>query len=101
MALIECPRCKRKVSEQAEECPSCGYLFPSVEDMLRIKLSKIQSGKTTKNIWKLLRFLGIVIMIVGVIAFISVNEPIYSPSVVLFGVGIFLLARIGTRLKHD
>ena len=101
MALIECPRCERKVSEQAEECPSCGYLLPPVADMLRrIKPLKTQIGTTPKKVWDFLRFLGIVTMIVGVISFISVNELAYSPSVVLVGIGIFLFARIGTWLKH-
>lgn len=25
MALIECPECKRKVSDAAIKCPGCGY----------------------------------------------------------------------------
>ena len=25
MALIECPECKNKISDQAESCPKCGY----------------------------------------------------------------------------
>ena len=25
MAIIKCPECKRKISDQCENCPRCGY----------------------------------------------------------------------------
>ena len=25
MALIKCPECKKKISDQCENCPNCGY----------------------------------------------------------------------------
>ena len=25
MALIKCPECKKKISDQCEKCPNCGY----------------------------------------------------------------------------
>ena len=34
MALIKCPECKKKISDQCENCPQCGY--PIKDNLQRV-----------------------------------------------------------------
>lgn len=53
MALINCPECKQQISETAINCPHCGF---------SIKPITIQQ---TSQIWKLLKLMAILMVIVG------------------------------------
>ena len=33
MALIECPNCRRQISDKAEKCPGCGYELPEIQEV--------------------------------------------------------------------
>jgi hypothetical protein len=45
MAMITCPECKKKVSETADSCPSCGYqLTPEKIAEIKKKEQKVQKG---------------------------------------------------------
>lgn len=47
MALITCPECKKKISENAESCPKCGYrLSPSEITGIKKKDKRLQKGGT-------------------------------------------------------
>lgn len=62
MALIQCPECKKQVSENADNCPNCGYkLTPEVK--ATIKAKQIKSKKTNRIFWLSM----IVIIIVAIV----------------------------------
>lgn len=54
MALINCPECQKEVSDQAVNCPFCGYAFRAV--------TVEQTGK----IWKLVKLMSVLMVIVGI-----------------------------------
>lgn len=58
MSLIRCPECKRKISDKATICPSCGFpqtevvtpSAPNIWAKLRERIKNINVKKTFKNI---------------------------------------------------
>lgn len=61
MALIKCPECKKKISNQCDACPQCGYPIKStstiidmpsvdaIEDDSKSENTTIVSSKSPKN----------------------------------------------------
>ena len=41
MALIQCPECKKDISDQAKFCPNCGYRLNAMSDEDKNKIKKI------------------------------------------------------------
>lgn len=50
MALLDCPECKKKVSEHANSCPNCGYTFKRGETASL----KNQQSKNKRIAWVLI-----------------------------------------------
>lgn len=45
MALIQCPECKKKISENAAKCPNCGYvLTPEKIAEIKAQEEKVKKG---------------------------------------------------------
>ncbi len=44
MALIECPECKKQISDQADSCPGCGY--PVIGKQIGVKPKSMDKTKT-------------------------------------------------------
>ena len=42
MALIKCPECGNKISDQAESCPKCGYELKKSNQEVGKQLNKIK-----------------------------------------------------------
>lgn len=40
MALIKCPECKKKVSDQTNQCPNCGRTITDADKELAIEQNK-------------------------------------------------------------
>lgn len=87
MALIKCPECKKKISDQSDNCPKCGYPIKTLQD----ENSKIESNESSINIPK-------------------ENKPLYKKPVlwIVFGVivvsiiiGIILFLNRDTKPKFD
>lgn len=73
MALITCPECEKKISENADSCPNCGYkLIP--EKLAEIKKEEQRAHKS-RNIGCLVLILIILVMI----GYFSSNSPKDSP----------------------
>jgi len=47
MALIECPECKKQISDQADSCPGCGYPVSKILYGRKQNLSFAKNGITT------------------------------------------------------
>jgi RNA polymerase subunit RPABC4/transcription elongation factor Spt4 len=58
MALISCPECKKRISDTAEKCPSCGYSI-TAEKIVEIKQAETEKKQKAKQ--------GCLIMFVGLI----------------------------------
>lgn len=55
MALIKCPECKKKVSDQCENCPNCGYPIKSTITAVETKTSEksdLSKGSKIKTLFK-------------------------------------------------
>jgi uncharacterized membrane protein len=59
MALINCPECKKQISDMAKVCPSCGYSFEAqvIE----------ATGKDTKA----MQLIGFFLAVAGVVIFVA------------------------------
>lgn len=52
MALIKCPECKKKISDQCENCPQCGYpINSSLENEISNKTDNQRKKPFYKKIW--------------------------------------------------
>ncbi|MFW6129686.1 MAG: hypothetical protein ACOC56_00790 [Atribacterota bacterium] len=53
MALINCPECKRKVSDKAESCPRCGYPIikysKNIQEESKVKNQKVDKQEKKQN----------------------------------------------------
>lgn len=87
MALIKCPECKKKISDQCENCPKCGYPIriglKTTEDVPVVAESEAKEG-ATKPFYKQIWFW----IIVGVV-------------IVALAVGSVLLFTRDTQPKYD
>lgn len=59
MAIIQCPECKKEVSDKAQFCPSCGYAIGATV------------VEQTSKKWKRLQLIGAFLLVVGVITLIG------------------------------
>ena len=66
MALINCPECGNKISDQAETCPKCGYELKEKKTVTSDHLKEIKSKWNNK-------YLIIIALVVG--AFFLLNQP--------------------------
>ena len=66
MALINCPECGNKISDQAEACPKCGYELKEKKTVTSDHLKEIKSKWNNK-------YLIIIALVVG--AFFLLNQP--------------------------
>lgn len=66
MALINCPECGNKISDQAETCPKCGYELKEKKTVTSDQIKEIKSKWNNK-------YLIIIALVVG--AFFLLNQP--------------------------
>lgn len=85
MALIECPECKKEVSNQASNCPNCGY--PLSEMKMRKKWEEIQSidSEDTQSFLK----------------FEKMITPIWIKVCFIIGVIVFWIGAIGCLIDGN
>lgn len=63
MALIECPECKKMISDTASSCPNCGYTLVSQKaNTNEPNIEPIELGEMKKDVGT-----GIVMIVVGLI----------------------------------
>lgn len=63
MALINCPECKKEISDTAKKCPNCGYKIPT---------------KTKRNVIIIFSIIFIIIVIISSIVLYVHSQPIYQ-----------------------
>lgn len=91
MALITCPDCVKKISDQAPACPYCGR--PT--DIKTIKKNNNVRTVKKSNISKVLAVLIILVSVVGMIASaVSNGGGAFWPLVFLGGIAWFIAIRI-------
>jgi len=92
MPLIECPDCKKQISDIAPACPHCGrprvQAVPQQEQIVTIQ----QSSK----LWKAL----ILLSIVGFFASLTVQPPGNGPLLGAGSIVLFFVAVIGKWWHH-
>jgi hypothetical protein len=100
MALIECPECKKEISDKAKECPHCGYPIVKKEEKKKQETKKRFSSKKYKYtgficsipcaLILLLFLLGITFNSIGISLLISL----------VYGVIIYLLSKYLLNTKQ-
>lgn len=66
MALIKCPECNNKISDQAESCPKCGYELKPSKKSEPLKIKSIKEGFNNKYL--------LIIIVVAVGLFLMFNQ---------------------------
>ncbi len=87
MALIRCPECKKKISDQCKSCPNCGYPIDEIyiektnqsRDTQKTDETILKSKATTNNKHVLQKLLfgvviGIIIVVMAVPAILLLNR---------------------------
>ncbi|MBQ9929869.1 MAG: DUF4352 domain-containing protein [Oscillospiraceae bacterium] len=87
MALIKCPECKKKISDQCENCPNCGYPIKAniaIDEAETGEETTLAQHKATKPLikkWWFWTILGVVLaaLVVGAVLFINRDtKPIFD-----------------------
>ena len=98
MSLINCPECKREISDQTISCPHCGY---------PMRLVTIVGDPDKK--WKMVQLFSGIIMLFGLIAVAAECSAVASGEHGSPGIGIillclgllsFLIGRVGAWWNH-
>jgi hypothetical protein len=83
MALIDCPECKKQISDQAPVCPHCGYAQ-----------KPITIEKTSKS-WKVVQLVAGFMFIVGLISLSDKSLKDFSWYMIIVGFILGTVGRIG------
>jgi hypothetical protein len=65
MSLIECPECKKQISDKALMCPQCGVPITSISSTKPMS-PPISKKRTTTSVIKIVGIIGILVIIIGV-----------------------------------
>jgi uncharacterized membrane protein YvbJ len=88
MALINCPECKKEISDKASLCPQCGYqLFDKNENKTTVQL-------TSKELKKQQIF-AFIPLFIGIIIFFTGN---YNLGLIFFLIGAIWSFIIGIKI---
>lgn len=68
MALIKCPECNNKISDQAESCPKCGYELKPSKKSESINVKSVKEGFNNKYL------LIIIVVVVGLFFMLNQNK---------------------------
>ncbi len=81
MALIKCPECKKKISDQCSNCPHCGYPIMKDEEFTNLEEKTPETLESPANnkkpIYKKIWFwiiVGIAVITIGVALFFIINR---------------------------
>ena len=98
MSLIECPDCKKQISDHAPTCPNCGRPMSA---------PTIQTIEATGKIWKGIQLIGALLMCIGVISCVCHIADTSSPAsltptwCLLGGFTCYIIGRIGAFWWHE
>ena len=75
MALIKCPECKKKISDQCENCPNCGYPIKANITPIETNLSKGNVAKPFFKRWWFWTVVGVVLaaLVLGAVLLVNCN----------------------------
>lgn len=86
MVLIQCPGCKKEVSDEVLACPFCGKPRSHTKKLV------VTIEQTSKE-WKLLQLLSIFIIIAALISVHWIGPKGFL--LCLFGIFIYIIGRLG------
>lgn len=84
MALINCPECKKQISDSAPTCPSCGYLLKAV------------TIEQTSKTWKLCKIVAVLMFLLGLALFNNKELSWLASILIVFGVIFFIVGKFGS-----
>ena len=99
MALINCPECKKEISDQSVNCPNCGYPMKSWHD----ESSKTESKKNFKDIWnKLDVYERIIVVAIIVFAIMTIIAFVFGKTAsAIFSIISIVLIVVSYLLKKE
>ena len=87
MALIECPECKKMISDQAKVCPECGY--PIKGKTTNVKISKLSKNKVTAVVIAIAVVIALIITVPKIRNYQEKNDE-YQQAVKLYKQGEYI-----------
>jgi len=105
MSLIECPDCKKQISDQAPACPHCGR--PGQPAVPPEKSNNIQTIEATGKAWKGMQFCGGIFTCIGVISCIRLfsnpasASPITPIILLILGFLLMIIGKFGAWWEHE
>ena len=104
MSLIECPDCKKQVSDQAPACPHCGRPIAATP----AQGNNVQTIEATGKVWKGIQLIGALMICYGVISCVynaydpTPHEPSFMPTILFIG-GFFVIVfgKFGAWWHHE
>lgn len=85
MALIDCPECRHRISDQAPACPQCGH--PLQAESAPVVRTRAQSGPA--------KLAGFALIVAGVLLGIAGGHAGVSVFLVVAGFIAFIAGRLG------
>jgi uncharacterized membrane protein YvbJ len=91
MSLIQCPECRKDVSNRADKCIHCGY--PLTTGTIVAQPASVQTIELTAKKWKVQQLVAAGLMVVGVIVLVLglgvySNDAVTVLGAVLLAVGL-------------
>ena|ERR1043166_631298 len=100
MALLPCPECGQKVSDQATACPSCGHpLEGRATGAPGLRARDVQTVEQTGKRFKGMMAGGVIAMILGLLLAFS-GWPQTGMSLAVLGLAAYIAARSGAWWHH-
>lgn len=82
MALINCPECRKEISDKVKSCPQCGY--PLVDEVIdsahKDKTETFESNKSPKQVYKIIISIVSIITILAIVTSVVYYKKIVKPS---------------------
>lgn len=104
MALIDCPECKRQISDKAPACPHCGNPMMAATLGANVGVEtrpgKAVTTQATGKVWKVIQLIGFLICVMGVIIYVGGTQRMTGINLLFLGALVFLVGRFGGWWKH-
>jgi predicted amidophosphoribosyltransferase len=94
MALINCPECKREVSDQAAACPHCGLPIATQKPDPAPAAAQVETPKVEPKKRNVQKLLAVLLTLFSLIAAIASGGKMYWILLFLVGLGWFIVLRI-------
>lgn len=95
MALISCKECNTEISDKAAVCPKCG----APVEVTGLQAGPVVITEQTGKKYKALQLAGVIMILAGVVSCAG-HDPKSASWLFLFGLVLYVWARVGAWWNH-